>query len=635
MQLSLKEIDVRRVLPWLHGLFFDKSKEAKLSIGICRIFLAISLLWTLDKHAIHFASYGSIIDFAGAFSSNNYTPFGILKIFGMDVPDPNFLSITMKVAWVSSFLAMIGMFSRPSMIVAVISTLIITTFRESFGLYWSHGYLVVMVAGLGFMLGQSGASLSLDSLLAKRFKHYPFRSKTSLGYWWPVALGQAAIVLFYFGAGIAKHLDAGILNWIISDNLRNSLAVTWFGYDPQVVPWYIELIMNNYWLWVVAAAGHMFTQFFPVLAIIHKNNPLWRLAEGVVYVGGIFLLYFAMTVWNPVWIPLGAFFIDWEWALGKLGVSKSRLAHYETEDINPSETSWAIFGYAYAFLGFYIATFSFQWSYKHLMYPFSDLDFYSSVRAKAPYSEHLPYDFLRGHIVVKLEKCDLDPKDFDNAGLSFNSALVKTVKKHCDNDGWFRYPNFTSTYPEFYRAEGHSAVKSGLETTHKYLTSKNSTSYALPGIEKVRIERAIWVYPAYPLNVNPVVTHAGVRGVLDVETGIVKSMSARYFRGLESDDNQLYIEIKIEGYDSPVIEAFYRSDPDYSNTLQDLKPLNGSWVKPNLFAVDMNDKLIADVDGRPYDVFRVTEESDPEESYEFWGAGNMTYEVRTQYGEEL
>jgi len=175
--------------------------------------------------------------------------------------------------------------------------------------------------------------------------------------------------------------------------------------------------------------------------------------------------------------------------------------------------------FAYSFIGFYTATFMFQWAHKHLLYPFNDLDFYSAVSAKKPYSEHLPFDFLRGHVLVKLRNCDLGEADFAAENMRFNAPLADKVREMCTEDRWFQYPHITSTYPEFYRQVGYHAVSSGLQTTKSYLTSENSVSYGLPGIEKVMIERAICVYPAYPLDVKPRITHAAARGVLDLESG--------------------------------------------------------------------------------------------------------------------
>jgi hypothetical protein len=605
------------------SLFLDAQKPARLSIGMARIALAAALLMTLQKHADVFRTYGGIEQYASAIADIEFHAFGLLRPFGDRTPSAEVLGLVWNIAIASSMMSLVGLVSRPATVVAVVSTLVITTFREGSYPYWSHGYVVVMVAGLAFMFGQSGASLSLDSLLARWIRIYPFRSETRLGYWWPVAAGQAAIALFYFGAGVAKQINSGLFDWVFSDNLRFSLAVTWYGYEAYQVPRHIDLLMNNRWLWTVAAAGHVVTQFYPILSIFHKDRPLFRLTEGVVYVAGVYLLYFVMTVWNPVWLPLAVFFIDWDWLVGVISRSPEKLRPFAgvgaaaTAHDTGGRGKLAVRSYLCAFFGFYVLTFTLQLGHWHLLYPFSSLDFYSDVKAKRPYGKHLPFDFYRGQILVRLDKCDVTAADWEAAGMTPISTREASVRQHCRN-GWYRYPNITSTYPEFYRASSLDAMTGSLQATKEYLSK--DPGYFVPGIREIAIEKAIWVYPAYPLPVQPVPVHFGLRANLDLETGKVRYVDSRYYRDPET--RELRIDVEVSGFEDPVIDILYRSDVRNVSVTPPSKRLEGKWTTPTRFVIDEPAKFLTE--GYAFALFYIRDRADPSgRVYEFWGPDNM------------
>ena len=189
------------------------------------------------------------------------------------------------------------------------------------------------------------------------------------------------------------------------------------------------------------------------------------------------------------------------------------------------------------------------------------------------------------------------------------------MKANCV-DGWYQYPNITSTYPEFYRGENREEMTGNLNATLAYLSI--DPGYFIPGIEEIQINEAIWIYPAYPQPVQPRSVHSGARGVLDTGSGEVMYVHSSYT--VTSDQMAFLLEVRPEGFKNPKVELLYRVGVRDSNGVLPLKPLPGEWISSTTFRIPRNELELP-----AFAVYRVTEMDDPAgRSYIFWGEDNMS-----------
>jgi hypothetical protein len=147
-----------------------------------------------------------------------------------------------------------------------------------------------------------------------RNKEIPNRGNV---YWWPVIFAELAVALFMFAAFYQKFAPNG-LNWAISDNIRNSLIITWLQYraDPPDIA---TFLMQHPFVWKVAGILQLFTQSATILAAFFIYRPFFRLIFGAAFflieilaLGSVFLF------WHPFWVPLCFISVDWEYFYKRL-----------------------------------------------------------------------------------------------------------------------------------------------------------------------------------------------------------------------------------------------------------------------------------------------------------------------------
>ena len=401
---------IKRLLGRLEGYFFRPG--GRYGIAIARISLFVGIYITYTKLPF---SAGRVDAWYASVSEAAYRPKGLVQLFWSAPPPVSLVETLIVVAQISTIMAILGLLTRPAMITSVLSVLFLHSLGYSFVFGWSHPNNVMFLVGLAFMFGRAGDHLSADALI-RRWRAGSLRRNRAIDgtYMWPLLLGQAAAALFYFGAFFAKLVgrDYGVnVGWVLSDSLRNMLMQPWFVAD-QPVPWYIEWTASHPALWQLVALGHLLTQFAPILACFAINRPWLRLAEGLIFGAGVYLLGWFMSYWNHQWLLLVTFFVDWDY----FGACLQRYVHV----LHPKLSLVSSFAprplverdfliiravpgpaasvqvlrrrivlvWASAFLILYIATFVLRLGFVHVFYPFSNLDFFSSVHALEPYSEH-------------------------------------------------------------------------------------------------------------------------------------------------------------------------------------------------------------------------------------------------------
>lgn len=281
--------------------------EAGYSIACCRIALCYILLHDLNyvQNNPHFR-----VRFDPHVQAL-YSPVGILKLLG-DLPlNPAFLSLTVKVAHVSTILTMVGLFTRVSLVSAVISNLILNSMQWVSQSYWSHGFNVEFLAAIAFV-GARGTRLSLDSLIRRLRASHFVGDETPFAPGWPVMLGQFATAWMFASACFQKiRAGDGGLGWAFSDNLRNALANSWYWYRDNP-PSHVLWVMEHEWAWKSLALGNLIAQALPFAACFLIRYPRLRALGAVAFTCETIGLGVLFQMWHPWWLPLTAFFIDWD-----------------------------------------------------------------------------------------------------------------------------------------------------------------------------------------------------------------------------------------------------------------------------------------------------------------------------------
>ncbi|NOX51711.1 MAG: hypothetical protein GXP16_14435 [Gammaproteobacteria bacterium] len=556
--------------------------------AIARMLLAMALWWTLDSEGD-----GSQWAFRlTAYQGNEWVPKGLVKLFFDTQPPIAETAVLIgQVARYSIVLMLLGFASRLSSIVAAISTTLVVSLHWSFFEYWSHAANVQLLAALAFMFCRSGDRWSVDWLLRKIFcRPDPF-AKHDGGYWWPVLAAELATHLFMFGAFYSKITVGDGVWWALSDNLRNSIGVTWGAYRFDA-PALAVFISDHEFVYKLAGLLQLFTQAVTIFALFMTRLPLLRLIVG----GGFFFaeilgLTHIFEFWHLFWVPLCLLSVDWEWASTQVrsGIMKARGGRAEglsskvrekpAADANVSQGLIAqvmaivlvrrsfeiiipprfkvvmIATSLFVFFGYYVGNIVGQFSDVHLNYPFSSMGFYSENRDTRPYGKHKYYPFYRGWVEVQ------EVKDGQLREVDFRSLPGDALDP-------LRFM---------------SSEKNNLEPLHGGLRARFAGSRwetgtglrTIPDIREVRTFSQIVAIPPLPQPAFPVaILHSGLLAVED-ELGI---------RGVHSTlewneaRNQYGITTEAWGFRDPKLEILVRRNVRENPQITDPSELPGQWV---------------------------------------------------------
>jgi hypothetical protein len=589
----------QRLSAILRGYFFRSG--GAYSAAICRVALFSYLL--NHVHAQLASAIGNAEQYLHSANLAAYTPKGLVWVFFPTSPPPAWVvQALFPIALISSICALVGLLTRPAMIVSVMSFCFLAGMLYSWEPLWSHQFNGGLLAGIGFMFGRAGDVLSVDSLIARYALRRPISIKRRV-YWWPVILGQFGTAAVYFGGFYAKWSSPDYsfdLAWVFSDNLRNSVALPWLIWGRQI-PLLPELIINHEWIWKTAAFGHLATQALPILAMLSLGKPWVRLTEGAIYIAGVVLLGAVMGIWNLPWIILAAFFVDWEFFAGKFGI---RLGG-ETSDKPSISSAGLIIGWSLAFMlaNIAIIVMRFDDTGRNRAYPFSSMNFYSSAAASKPYTEHHFYPFLYGEL-------EFEYRD-------------GTRRK------WSCFSGINVLYlPGFQNAEDigrklsdqESAIRSIVERVKANNSGEANDcegSVNLRDYVSIDLFASVLDIPAYPERARFEVGHRALVGRYEVDRGRILVAGAAGLRG--SSGRTLAIDVDGRGFDDPKFEVLFANDPWKHHPVGPHLIVPGAWTG-NAFEInaDYYSGLVA---GWYPIVIRVTEGTG--RSYDF--AGGVFY----------
>ncbi|ESY80733.1 hypothetical protein X739_28795 [Mesorhizobium sp. LNHC220B00] len=503
-----------------------RVEGGKGGIGIVRVslFTAIGTIY-----AGFLLNAGDVATWYQEVSAAGYQPKGLVRLFSTAPPPVWFVELISVLAGISTALAIVGLLTRPAMVFSILSVLFLQSLTYSFRFGWSHTYNVIFLAGLAFMFGRAGDSLSLDASLRRR----PL--PTSTNYQWPILLGQAMIALFYFGAGYAKVAGEDHrfnLDWVFSDSLRNMVIQPWFVAD-RPLPGVVEMFASHPVLWQGAALGHLAVQFSPILACLFIHRPILRLIEGVAFALGVVLLGVFMGYWNLAWLLLVPFFVDWDYFLAGAAPVAAKATP------GPVVIAWSC-----VLVLAITATFVFRLGYEHFLYPFSNFDFFSGVNAEPPLSEHRPWHQDIGEISLVTDEGEtfIQPE---------NLTLI----------GRYRGQDRLDIDSSIYQKRGLVLAAALTELSREEWVTLGSHASFRPGsgsIREVRFGGVTVLFPAYPHRPTWETVFRGLLGVY-----VVRDHTLRLANGnatVKGGELEL-IKIQLSGFQSPQIRMYWVHDP--------------------------------------------------------------------------
>ena len=558
--------------------FFREGFE--LQLGMCRVFLFSAVLLSAINQIALFNAFGWPSDWLRAHVE--YNPFGILILFGKS--PPNWLiDASAVVAPIAGILAVIGFLTRPAMIVATISTIILVCVREGIAPYWSHGYNLIFYCALPFMFSRAGASLSIDRAIWKRRPSWSHGRPVAPGEAsWPVVAGLVAACAFFYGAFWAKLYWGGPIAWWDSDNMRFSLAVTWLGYDVQNIPWYVETMWSSPFLYKAADLFHLFLQAAPIAALFSLRRPYARLVEGVFYSMSTLGLGFIMGLWQYHWLFIGCFFIDWDYFRARFAGAVPPST--ESSDLKLVAYRRLIIVGLALFLGAIHVMFLLQIRRGTVaLYPLSALDFYASVRAETPYDEHRGYHDYRCEYALRYPTCEA--VGLPDEGTPAASKPLGRRDFSCSG-GEVRLRHFNIDFASYcWRAGSPEALRTllgkALDLTG-YLpqaaTRRMPWRYSAPmprampiaiSLRQQRIE-----YPAYPAAPDPIIRQEGLKAIL-ASDGTMKAVSGRIIR--DDETKKLALKLDVAGLSSPELTVEYKSRVMSASQDQPSRAAPGRW----------------------------------------------------------
>ena len=367
---------------WQRYWFADGGRW---SAATLRIAIATAVLMTLQRLAtlstVHIPGPPAL-----------YRPVGIWMVLGGLVP-PGFVVTILWVLAVGATIGMLlGLCSRASTAVSFVAALALASASFSSSATWSHQYNVVFLAQFALLGARSGDVLSLDAVI----RHYRGLPPLDVprGYQWSVRLVQLAVALMFAGAAFHKLLHGHFtLRWALSDNLRHQLLVR---YDlaglprPAVADW----IIDDVWRFRTAAVLNLISQATPILACVFVRRPWIRALCGGFFVLETLALGLVVDLWNLHWLPLIAVFIDWDRLIAV--ITRRALTSPSTPP------TWAppraAHHFIIAFIAYDALTAIIPTIDQRLnTYPFSAFPMFATVRARAPYDQHLPYAIPGDH----------------------------------------------------------------------------------------------------------------------------------------------------------------------------------------------------------------------------------------------
>lgn len=326
----------------------------------------------------------SIVASLAAKSPELYDPVGLLKLFGSHPLPASLFFWLVPLFRIVSVTLILGFCSRMSMLIGFLCYYWLDATPSSYQLAWSHGYVPVLLPGLVMLLGPRQTRLAIDAL----------RGPSDVAGSRVTVIGlQAMLGALFLNAGIYKLWlgNHEFARWCFSDTLRNHIIFQrWVVQEPiqEGLAWWLR----EPWRWRLLAVGNIVAQITPFFAIFFSRRPWLRACCGALLVAEVLSLGAVMRLWNPHWLWMSIFFVDWDalWNRFRLRFNPVvALSDRAAPIIAPMRFPRRglilsiLFFQLFISHGFYTQL---RWSY-----PFTSAPMYSSIMAEPPYDGHKPW----------------------------------------------------------------------------------------------------------------------------------------------------------------------------------------------------------------------------------------------------
>src|SRR5262249_55925562 len=146
------------------------------------------------------------------FDPGAYNPKGMLAwLFGPTMPPLGFFHACEYLAWVSTVCVILGLFTRPCMLVSMLTTITLGSLMESFQPSgWSHSGNFIYLAQVAFLFAPAGSFVSVDRWLNARGVRTDFLPphRPRQASFWPILLTSWVLALGFANAAFFKlHRD--------------------------------------------------------------------------------------------------------------------------------------------------------------------------------------------------------------------------------------------------------------------------------------------------------------------------------------------------------------------------------------------------------------------------------------------
>jgi hypothetical protein len=440
-----------------------------------RVAIAISVLWILKRYRTDFH-----------FESTRYYKLGPWLLWPGGRPSAGLLSAITVVAWISTIAMFLGVRSRTSHAISLVSVCLLAAHAVSDAPTWSHPDVPPLLASIAFLGARSGDVWSIDAWWRKRRGiAVPTARQTS------ARLVQLTVVSVFFCAGIWKLRTGGLeFGWALSDNMRHQLLARYDWLSLQRTP-IANWIIDDVWKYRTAATLNMISQLLPISAIFLWRFPRLRALLAILFVMEVLGLDAVMNLPNPQWLPLAAAFIDWDALVA--WINRRRGLPAPTEG-TPTR-SRAHLAFVTGFLIFYALQAA--WLNQRLRaFPFSSFPLFATLRAKKPFSEHQTYELLGGYIEV-----------FGDKPLTHDQEVFLAMR---------------GTYRWMYRARDRKTVTAHLKT----ILAETQRFWPDLHIKGVRLWLSVYQAPAYPAPAHLERHDLGVLGTMFVDEHVLTALGS-------------------------------------------------------------------------------------------------------------
>jgi vitamin K-dependent gamma-carboxylase-like protein len=258
------KIPMTRWVERWNAYWFPETSTLYLSISRI-VIVATQLFWLSRPLALHL----NLIEKNREFIDPQFLMSAVAAVLPSDVffTRSAFTAFYWVIA-VAGFAALIGLFTRTSLLVFALGTWILTAHAYSFG-DRHHPEAVFAIVLLALAFAPSGGSLSLDALLRRRGRRSVEGPEIVDTAMWPLKLAHVLLALIYFSTGMSK-LVLGGPRWLNGYTLQSH---TFWDAINRDIPLGIWLGQQHALAIVLSVFTVLLETFFVVSLLVPRTAP--------------------------------------------------------------------------------------------------------------------------------------------------------------------------------------------------------------------------------------------------------------------------------------------------------------------------------------------------------------------------